>query len=221
MSFLDEYCIIFDSEDENKLEYTPIHKEFKKIVEDLIGELLAELGVDQDTFMQPCAKAEKNPLHKKIVDQIVAVDNFVAFKKLMCKRNAELNQQAMKLMVDDAVKKEMTKGKEEKKENNLEKEQAEAIKGKVKDKDMEAAIKVAQEAERLEEEEFMRKAIEESQKLEEEQKNRYQKEQDEEMEMIQQAIEMSKKEEEARVKKDNNDIQEKIKTSEEKFAEQP
>lgn len=26
MSFLDEYCIIFDSEDENKLEYTPIHK---------------------------------------------------------------------------------------------------------------------------------------------------------------------------------------------------
>ena len=91
MSFLDEYCIIFYSEDENKLEYTPIHKEFKKIVEDLIGELLAELGVDQDTFMQACAKAEKNPLHKKIVDQIVAVDNFVAFKKLMCKRNAELN----------------------------------------------------------------------------------------------------------------------------------
>jgi hypothetical protein len=46
MSFLDEYCIIFDNEDENKLEYTPIHMNFKKIVEDLIGELLAELGVD-------------------------------------------------------------------------------------------------------------------------------------------------------------------------------
>jgi|TARA_B110000305_G_C18754357_1_gene322429 hypothetical protein len=62
------------------------------------------------------------------VDQIVAVDNFVAFKKLMCKRNAELNQQAMKLMVDDKVKKEMTKGKgkeegkEEKKEPTLDKE---------------------------------------------------------------------------------------------------
>jgi hypothetical protein len=91
MSFLDEYCIIFDSEDENKLEYTPIHMNFKKIVEELIGELLAELGVDQDTFMQACDKAEKNPIHKKIVDQIAAVDNFMAFKKLMCKRNAELN----------------------------------------------------------------------------------------------------------------------------------
>jgi hypothetical protein len=55
--------------------------------------------------MQACAKAEKNPLHKKIVDQIVAVDNFVAFKKLMCKRNAELNQQAMKMMAAKEEKK--------------------------------------------------------------------------------------------------------------------
>jgi hypothetical protein len=46
MSLLDEYCIIFDHEDENKLEYTPIHLNFKKLVEELIGELLAELEVD-------------------------------------------------------------------------------------------------------------------------------------------------------------------------------
>lgn len=91
MSFLDEYCITFDNEDENKLGYTPIHRQFKQLVEELIGELLAELGVTQEQFMEACEMAEKNPIHKKIVDQIVAVDNFVAFKKLMCKRNAELN----------------------------------------------------------------------------------------------------------------------------------
>ncbi|MFS8160141.1 MAG: hypothetical protein ACMG6E_08010 [Candidatus Roizmanbacteria bacterium] len=34
-------------------------------------------------------------MHKKIVDQIIAVDNFMAFKKLMIKRNQELNQQAL------------------------------------------------------------------------------------------------------------------------------
>ena len=163
MSFLDEYCIIFDNEDENKLEYTSIHHQFKKLVEELIGELLAELSVDQDVFMQACAKAEKNPLHKKIVDQIVAVDNFVAFKKLMCKRNAELNSQAMKLMEKKEEAKEEKKA--DKPENiDAEKEQTNAIKGgKVpKDKDMQDALKVAQEAERLEEEEFMRTAIEES-----------------------------------------------------------
>jgi hypothetical protein len=48
MSFLDEYCIVFDNEEENKLEYTKIHNDFKKLVEELIGCLLAELGVTQE-----------------------------------------------------------------------------------------------------------------------------------------------------------------------------
>ena len=91
MSFLDEHCILFDNEEENKLEYTPIHNQFKNLVEELIGHLLAELGVTQEQFMDACQKAFINPIHKKIVDQITAVDNFIAFKKLMCKRNAELN----------------------------------------------------------------------------------------------------------------------------------
>ena len=41
--------------------------------------------------MEACGHAKSNPVHKKIVDQIIAVDNFVAFKKLMWKRNQELN----------------------------------------------------------------------------------------------------------------------------------
>lgn len=78
----------------------------------------------------------------------------------------------MKMIVDDGVKKVMS-GKEEQKEEkkdkkektgDLEKEEAKTAKGgaKVHDKDMADALKVAQEAERLEEEEFMRKAIAES-----------------------------------------------------------
>jgi hypothetical protein len=47
----------------------------------------------------------------------VAVDNFVAFKKLMCKRNAELEQQAMKLMEKKESKKEEKKEAPNKKEN--------------------------------------------------------------------------------------------------------
>ena len=69
MSFIDEYCTGFDDEDEHKLEFTKIHnvsdrpsfrfvtwpewpiyvlicvQDFKKIVEDLLQELMAELGV--------------------------------------------------------------------------------------------------------------------------------------------------------------------------------
>ena len=109
MSFLDHHCIIFDNEEENKLEYTPVHNEFKNLVEDLIGCLLAELEVTQEQFMDACEKANKNPIHKKIVDQIVAVDNFVAFKKLMCKRNTELNEQAMKMLLEKQIVNDMDK----------------------------------------------------------------------------------------------------------------
>jgi len=67
-------------------------------VDDLLSELMAELGVSQDQFMDACDKASMNPLHRKIVDQITAVDNFIAFKKLMVKRNTELNEQAIRMI---------------------------------------------------------------------------------------------------------------------------
>jgi hypothetical protein len=55
---------------------------------------MAELGVTDEQFVEACQRASQNPTHKKIVDQIMAVDNFQAFKRLMVKRNAELNIQA-------------------------------------------------------------------------------------------------------------------------------
>jgi hypothetical protein len=162
MSFLDEYCIIFDNEEENKLEYTKIHNDFKKLVEELIGCLLAELGVTQEQFMEACEKAGANPIHKRIVDQIIAVDNFMAFKKLMWKRNTELNQQAMKLMSKQAEKEKEKADKEkaekeptvtpeeeaELKRKNTEKmleDQEKTMKkeGGVKDKEMLEAIRIA------------------------------------------------------------------------------
>lgn len=53
---------------------------------------MAELGVSDEQFVEACQKAEANPIHKKIVDQIMAVDSFLAFKRLMVKRNQELNR---------------------------------------------------------------------------------------------------------------------------------
>ena len=47
--------------------------------------------------MQACSKASENPIHKKIVDQLSAVDDFVAFKKLMVKKNIELQNQAIQM----------------------------------------------------------------------------------------------------------------------------
>ena len=48
---------------------------------------MTELGVTHEQFMEACEKAHGNAIHKRIVDQIIAVDSFMAFKKLMVKRN--------------------------------------------------------------------------------------------------------------------------------------
>ena len=43
-------------------------QDFKKLVEDLLQELMSELGVSDEQFVQACEKAGENPVHKKIVD---------------------------------------------------------------------------------------------------------------------------------------------------------
>lgn len=123
----------------------------------------------------------------------------------MWKRNTELNQQAMKLMKKQAEAKEKEKPKEPAaddqalKRRNTEQmlaDQEKTLKqeGGVKDKEMMEAIRIAQEAERAEEEELMRRAIEESERLEKD----AQKEEEEEAELIRAAIEASAREEQAR-----------------------
>ena len=92
MSFIDEFCMAFDEEDEHKLEFTKIHNEFRQLVEGLLEELMTELGISGQQFLEACERAEQNPVHKKIVDQIAAVEDFIAFKKLMVNRNKELNK---------------------------------------------------------------------------------------------------------------------------------
>lgn len=66
MSFIDEHCIVFDSEEENKLEYTDIHNKFKKLFEGLIDQLLSQIGLDAASFANACEKVSVK-LYKDIV----------------------------------------------------------------------------------------------------------------------------------------------------------
>jgi hypothetical protein len=45
-----------------------------------------------------CSIGLKNKNHRKIFEQILIVDNFLVFKKLMVKRNKELEIEALKEM---------------------------------------------------------------------------------------------------------------------------
>ena len=57
----------------------------------MLCNLLSEIGVSEEQFAEACEKANANPVHKKLVSEILAVDNFSAFKKLMQRRNKEMN----------------------------------------------------------------------------------------------------------------------------------
>ena len=58
--------------------------------------MIQELGLTDEQFLEACEKATKTSVHKRVVEQILAVDNFLAFKRLMMRRNKELDEEAMK-----------------------------------------------------------------------------------------------------------------------------
>lgn len=97
MDFVDDNCEAFDSEDENKLIYTDIHREFKEHVEILIQSNLGELGISSDMFMEACERGRHGrDINTVVFERMIAMDDFMTFKKIMVKRNTELQLEALK-----------------------------------------------------------------------------------------------------------------------------
>lgn len=85
--FIDENCGEFEEGEENKFEYTEIHNRFKALVDGQLERLLEEVGVSGDQLMAVVQKGLKHKKHSRFFEQIIIIDNFVAIKGLMLKRN--------------------------------------------------------------------------------------------------------------------------------------
>ncbi|CAM9492322.1 unnamed protein product, partial [Ectocarpus sp. 13 AM-2016] len=84
MGFIDENCAVFDTEEENKLSYTTLHRQFKDLVETLCANSLAEVGVAVGDFVDALeASRFSQDISTAVYQQLVALDDFVTFKKLM------------------------------------------------------------------------------------------------------------------------------------------
>ncbi len=94
LSFIEANCMCFDSEEENKLEYTAIHKEFKALTEGLIEGMLKETGASNDAFAEAFDEANKTLGFQKVSKIINSIDSFSTFKSMMLKKNADLNSEA-------------------------------------------------------------------------------------------------------------------------------
>ena len=97
MDFVDEKCDVFDDEDENKLIYTSIHREFCDHVEALIDSNLGEVGITTEMFVDSCEKARNSrDINSTVFERLVAMDDFQTFKKIMTKRNTQLHMESLK-----------------------------------------------------------------------------------------------------------------------------
>lgn len=103
--FVDDHCGLFDDEmqgGENKLEYTACHKEFGQLVGDLLAAHLLEVSVTTEMFDHFCQQglSESQELHRVLIEQLLAVDDFLTFKAMMAKHNALLYREVMTLDAD-------------------------------------------------------------------------------------------------------------------------
>ncbi len=71
-------------------------QQFIKLVDELLCELIAEMGIDRDIFYDACEKSKRNPSHYRVVQQVLSVEDFVAFKRMMIRKNVQLSEIALK-----------------------------------------------------------------------------------------------------------------------------
>lgn len=88
--FVDDHCGIFDvtNPEENSLEYTQVHENFKELVDSLLAAHLLEVDITPDAFASSYeAIAEADPAFSDITEQLVSVSDFMVFKKMMLARS--------------------------------------------------------------------------------------------------------------------------------------
>ena len=96
MGFIDENCVVFDTEEENKLSYMEIYTAFREMADSLLELHLEEYGISAEQFAEVCGQAHLQENARDVIEQVLALDDFVSFKKMMVKRNMELELESLK-----------------------------------------------------------------------------------------------------------------------------
>ena len=68
-----------------------------------MGKILIETGASQEQFLMVAKKGLESE-DNKYYERLIATDNYLYFKNMMIKRNLNLEEDAMKLMMDKTVK---------------------------------------------------------------------------------------------------------------------
>merc|ERR1719230_377122 len=66
------------------------------MVDSLLEMHLEEMGCTAEDFAKLCATYGSTEVGKEVLEQVLAVDDFISFKKMMVKRNMELELESLR-----------------------------------------------------------------------------------------------------------------------------
>lgn len=78
-------------------EYASVFDDFKRLVDTLLASHMQDLGISPAQFERSCTSARDNlsaRLHSLLFEQIWAASNYRIFKRMMIRRNIDLQLQA-------------------------------------------------------------------------------------------------------------------------------
>jgi hypothetical protein len=104
---VDENCLIFTREEENRFEYTTIHKQFKVMLCSLFDTMMQELGITDQACEEAVKAGLANPRHRSVFHQLVIANDFLAFKNIMIKRNEQFEAEALQELQKQAQAQEV------------------------------------------------------------------------------------------------------------------
>ncbi|KPM04541.1 The ARF-like protein 2 binding protein BART-like protein, partial [Sarcoptes scabiei] len=107
--FTDQKSIVFDPDDieteegevKHRIEYEIIFKQYRSLVDRLIGSHMNDLGIDENQFARACEMADDvlaDKLKKILFEEFWAAENYEVFVRLMAKRNVELQLEALEML---------------------------------------------------------------------------------------------------------------------------
>ena len=103
-SFLEENSLLFNNEEENSHQHFQLHVDYIAIVNECLRERLAESGICEKEFLAACSffqtvqDQKKNDARTNILDSLLAMGDYQAFKLLMLETNAKLEIEALQAL---------------------------------------------------------------------------------------------------------------------------
>lgn len=102
--FINDNCSIFIDKEENISEYEQIFKQFKKLINDLLKDILYEGKISKEEFTKMVERGKEDIKYKKYFKQLLAFKDYNYFKSIITKRNIELSQIAKNKINEEKAK---------------------------------------------------------------------------------------------------------------------